>query len=61
MHADPEEDIHSWFRTRNFAEQQNVWVLGAHDCSVGEDIALGKKIEGSVVLNDWKTPLHTYL
>jgi glyoxylase-like metal-dependent hydrolase (beta-lactamase superfamily II) len=64
MHADPEEAIHSMFRTRAFAEQQNVWVLAAHDFSVGERIAPGmKEIEGLVMLNDWrekgwKAPLH---
>ncbi|ORY12000.1 beta-lactamase-like protein [Clohesyomyces aquaticus] len=55
MHADPDQAIDTMFRTKAFAEKDNVWVIGAHDFSVGEAIAPGKKlIEGLVLLNGWK-------
>ena len=71
MHADPEQAVDSIARVKQFAENQNVWVIGkslfteklvleltnegAHDFSVGNTIAPGKKnITGLVSLNDWK-------
>lgn len=55
MHAEPEIAVDTITRTKLFAEQENVWVIGAHDFSIGEAIAPGVKvIEGLVPLNDWK-------
>ncbi|KAF2658054.1 hypothetical protein K491DRAFT_653479 [Lophiostoma macrostomum CBS 122681] len=55
MHADPDVAIDTMTRTKAFAEQDNVWVLGAHDFSVGEAIAPGvEEIEGRVLLNEWR-------
>jgi glyoxylase-like metal-dependent hydrolase (beta-lactamase superfamily II) len=54
MHSDPEAAIDTIWRTRRFAEEANVWVIAAHDFSVGGSIALGKKeIEGLVGVNGW--------
>lgn len=54
MHSDPEQAIDTIWRTKAFAEKKNIWVIAAHDSSIGESIAPGKKeIEGLVRLNDW--------
>jgi hypothetical protein len=54
MHSDPEVAIESLFRTREFADKDNIWVVGAHDFSVGEGIKPGvKEIEGLVEINPW--------
>ncbi|KAF2121742.1 hypothetical protein BDV96DRAFT_482477 [Lophiotrema nucula] len=55
MHTDPEVAVDTIYRTRALAERSNVWVVGAHDHSVGDGIGPGKQeIEGLVLLNDWK-------
>jgi glyoxylase-like metal-dependent hydrolase (beta-lactamase superfamily II) len=55
MHADPEEALETTFRTREFALRDEVWVLAAHDFSVGESIQPGvTEIEGLVEVNDWE-------
>jgi glyoxylase-like metal-dependent hydrolase (beta-lactamase superfamily II) len=55
MHADPKEAIVTMTRAKAFSEKDNVWVLGAHDFSVGEAIAPGEKeIKGLVPLNEWR-------
>lgn len=54
MHADPEQAVDTMLRTRKFARQDNVWVVGAHDTSVGEGIKSGvNEIIGLVEMNDW--------
>ncbi|KAF2685681.1 hypothetical protein K458DRAFT_416903 [Lentithecium fluviatile CBS 122367] len=54
MHADPDVAIDTMRRTKAFSEKDNVWVIGAHDFSVGEALAPGEKnIQGLVLLNDW--------
>ncbi|KAF1946755.1 hypothetical protein EJ02DRAFT_450475 [Clathrospora elynae] len=54
MHADAEVAIDTIYRTREFAEKKNMWVLAAHDFSVGEGIQPGaKEIEGLVEINGW--------
>ncbi|KAJ4290872.1 hypothetical protein N0V90_010068 [Kalmusia sp. IMI 367209] len=54
MHADPEVAVDTMFRTREFAQKDNVWVMGAHDFSVGEALRKGEKeIEGLISINDW--------
>jgi glyoxylase-like metal-dependent hydrolase (beta-lactamase superfamily II) len=56
MHSDPETAIETIWRTRQFAQSEDVWVVGAHDFSVGEGIEEGKRvIEGLVEINAWKT------
>jgi glyoxylase-like metal-dependent hydrolase (beta-lactamase superfamily II) len=55
MHSEPEIAIESIWRTRKFAERDEVWVVAAHDYSVGESIEKGvKEVQGLVELNDWK-------
>lgn len=55
MHAEPDVAIDTIWRTRKMAERENVWVVGAHDFSVGEGIEKGKKVlEGLVEINGWK-------
>lgn len=67
MHSDPEQAINTIWRTRAFARKRNIWVIAAHDFSVGESIAPGKKeIEGLVEVNEWfatgwKKPAHACL
>ena len=56
MHSEPEMAVDTMWRTREFARRENVWVVGAHDFSVGEAIAPGVEvIEGLVSLNEWKS------
>ncbi|OAL46014.1 hypothetical protein IQ07DRAFT_590796 [Pyrenochaeta sp. DS3sAY3a] len=55
MHSDPDVAIDTIWRLRAFAGQNNVWVVAAHDFSVGENIEAGKRvIDGLVQINDWK-------
>ncbi|KZM22528.1 uncharacterized protein EKO05_0009602 [Ascochyta rabiei] len=55
MHTDPDTALDTIYRTREFAEKDNIWVVAAHDFSVGESIEPGvKEIEGLVALNDWR-------
>jgi glyoxylase-like metal-dependent hydrolase (beta-lactamase superfamily II) len=64
MHSDPEPALDTIYRTKEFAEKDNIWVVAAHDFSVGENIQPGvKEIQGLVQINDWrakkwKKPLH---
>ncbi|KAF1839702.1 hypothetical protein BDW02DRAFT_563756 [Decorospora gaudefroyi] len=54
MHADPEQAIDTMYRTREFERKENVWVIGAHDPSVGNGPRPGEKlIDGLVELNAW--------
>jgi glyoxylase-like metal-dependent hydrolase (beta-lactamase superfamily II) len=54
MHADPEQAIDTIFRTREFARNKNIWVIGAHDPSIGEGPKPGEKeINGLVEINGW--------
>ncbi|KAJ4384559.1 hypothetical protein N0V86_000159 [Didymella sp. IMI 355093] len=67
MHSDPEPALDTIYRTKEFAEKDNIWVVAAHDFSVGENIQPGvKEIQGLVQINDWrekewKKPLHEKL
>jgi len=55
MHSDPEPAIDTLYRTKAFAEKDNIWVVGAHDFSVGESIEPGvKEIQGLVAIDDWR-------
>jgi glyoxylase-like metal-dependent hydrolase (beta-lactamase superfamily II) len=55
MHSEPEIAIETIWRTRQFAERDEVWVVAAHDSSVGEGIGKGvKEIEGLVEIGAWK-------
>lgn len=55
MHAEPEAAIETIWRTRKLAEKDPVWVVAAHDSSVGEGIEKGVKvIEGLVDIGGWK-------
>jgi len=56
MHLEPAIAIETIWRTRKFAEREDVWVVAAHDYSFGECIERGvKEIKGLVELSDWKT------
>ncbi|KAF2011728.1 hypothetical protein BU24DRAFT_426820 [Aaosphaeria arxii CBS 175.79] len=55
MHLIPEVAIETVYRTRACAQRDNIWVIGAHDFSVGNEICSDRKvIEGLVSLDDWK-------
>lgn len=55
MHADPEVAVETIHRTRAFALRDNVWVMAAHDFSVGEALRKGEKeIEGLILINGWR-------
>ncbi|EDU49204.1 Lactamase-B domain containing protein [Pyrenophora tritici-repentis] len=54
MHVDPEQALDTIYRTREFARRENVWVIGAHDTSIGEGIQPGaKELTGLITINDW--------
>lgn len=67
MHTDPETALDTIFRTKAFAEKDNIWVVAAHDFNVGQNIEPGvKEVQGLVAINDWrkkkwKTPLREKL
>ncbi|KAF1362525.1 hypothetical protein EJ07DRAFT_106838 [Lizonia empirigonia] len=52
MHSDPEAVLDTIYRTKELAGKDNIWVVAAHDFTVGE--AIVKKIQGLVALNDWR-------
>ncbi|KAF3005105.1 hypothetical protein E8E13_010048 [Curvularia kusanoi] len=55
MHTDPEAAMDTIYRTREFALRDEVWVVAAHDFSVGQNVQPGvKEIEGLVMINDWR-------
>lgn len=58
MHVEPKTAIDTIWRTRAFAVKDNIWVLGAHDFSVGDALGKGKQgekeIEGLVMVNKWR-------
>lgn len=55
MHSDPETAIETIWRTRKFAERDDVWVVAAHDFSVGDGLERGVKvIEGLVDISGWR-------
>lgn len=64
MHSDPEPAVDTMYRTKEFAEKDNIWVVAAHDFTIGQSIEPGvKEIEGLIPINDWrekkwKNPLH---
>lgn len=67
MHSDPASALDTIYRTREFAKRENVWVIAAHDFSVGQNIRPGvKEIQGLISIDDWqerkrKKPLHEKL
>ncbi|KAF1920452.1 hypothetical protein BDU57DRAFT_439569 [Ampelomyces quisqualis] len=44
MHAEPEVAVQTMWRARKMAEREEVWVVAAHDFSVGEAIEKGVKV-----------------
>ncbi|KAJ8113369.1 hypothetical protein OPT61_g4483 [Boeremia exigua] len=55
MHTDPEIALDAIYRTKEFAERENIWVIAAHDFSVGQKIKPGvKEIQGLILVNDWR-------
>ncbi|EOA89864.1 uncharacterized protein SETTUDRAFT_104203 [Exserohilum turcica Et28A] len=55
MHINPEQAVDTMMRTREFARKAYVWVIGAHDATVGEGIVPGaREIEGLVEMNAWQ-------
>ncbi|KAH7095037.1 beta-lactamase-like protein [Paraphoma chrysanthemicola] len=55
MHGEPDIAIETIWRARKMAEQEEVWVIAAHDFSVGNALVEGKKeVEGLVEINEWK-------
>ncbi|KAF2427363.1 hypothetical protein EJ08DRAFT_355335 [Tothia fuscella] len=55
MHSDPDVAIDTMLRAKRCAEEENIWVVGAHDFSVVHVLGNGKEgVEGLVCLNDWR-------
>lgn len=55
LHSDPEVALETIWRTRAFAEHEDIWVLTAHDFTVGESITgNNEEVEGLIEVNDWK-------
>jgi glyoxylase-like metal-dependent hydrolase (beta-lactamase superfamily II) len=55
MHGDSEMAIDTMFRAKRCAEEDNIWVVGAHDFSIAD--AISPKTEaviGLVLLTDWR-------
>jgi glyoxylase-like metal-dependent hydrolase (beta-lactamase superfamily II) len=56
MHGDSEQAIDTMFRARRCAEEENIWVVGAHDFSISDSVAPGKlAVEGLVLLHEWRS------
>jgi len=55
MHGDPETAINSLFRAKRCAEEENVWVVAAHDFSVLDAVrAEVAEVHGLVLLTEWR-------
>jgi glyoxylase-like metal-dependent hydrolase (beta-lactamase superfamily II) len=55
MHSDPETAIDTMFRTKRFAEEENIWVVAAHDFSITNVVSSkAGSVEGLVLLTDWR-------
>ncbi|CAL5869140.1 uncharacterized protein PFLUO_LOCUS3368 [Penicillium psychrofluorescens] len=55
VHTDDDLAIDSIYRTREFAQRANCWVIAAHDSDIQTSLAAGQScVEGLVLLNDWK-------
>ncbi|KAF2827645.1 hypothetical protein CC86DRAFT_369733 [Ophiobolus disseminans] len=55
MHSDPEVAIETIWRTRKCAQREEVWVVAAHDFTVGKGIEKGvKELQGLVEINGWR-------
>tara|TARA_R110002003_G_scaffold184_6_gene14421 strand:- start:537 stop:1559 length:1023 start_codon:yes stop_codon:yes gene_type:complete len=55
MHSEPEVAVETIWRARKMAERDEVWVIAAHDFSVGMSVGEGKKeVEGLIEVNGWK-------
>lgn len=55
MHSDPETAINTIFRTKRCAEEENIWVVAAHDFSISDVVNPDTDaVEGLVLLTDWR-------
>ncbi|RMZ70254.1 metallo-beta-lactamase superfamily [Pyrenophora seminiperda CCB06] len=55
MHVEPEQAVDTIYRTREFARRDNVWVIGAHDTSIGDGIQPAtRELEGLIPINEWQ-------
>lgn len=55
MHGDPETAIDTMYRTKRCAEEENVWVVSAHDFSVREALSPNTdSLNGLYLLTDWR-------
>jgi glyoxylase-like metal-dependent hydrolase (beta-lactamase superfamily II) len=55
MHIDPDTAIDTMFRTRRCSEEENIWVVAAHDFSVKDCVSPNTDaIKGLVPLMDWR-------
>ncbi|KAH7558008.1 hypothetical protein BM1_05280 [Bipolaris maydis] len=56
MHVDPEQAVKTMLCTREFARKDNVWVIGAHDVTIGQKIRPGvKELTGLIDITNWQT------
>lgn len=54
MHAEPEVAVDMIWRARACAVRGEIWVMGAHDFSVGEGMGWEGEVEGLVEVNEWR-------
>lgn len=56
MHPESESSIDNIERCREWAKQENVWVVATHDATIARSIfgKEGAAIEGVVCLDGWK-------
>ena len=55
MHGDPDTAINTMFRAKRCAEEENIWVIGAHDFSVSKAVSPETNpVKGLVLLTDWR-------
>ncbi|KAJ5146756.1 hypothetical protein N7476_001706 [Penicillium atrosanguineum] len=55
VHIDDNLAIDTIYRTREFAQHVNCWVIATHDAEIQSSLAAGQNcVEGLVLLNDWR-------
>jgi glyoxylase-like metal-dependent hydrolase (beta-lactamase superfamily II) len=55
MHSDPDVAIDTMFRAKRCAEEENIWVVAAHDFSVADAVSPETDaVKGLVLLTNWR-------
>jgi glyoxylase-like metal-dependent hydrolase (beta-lactamase superfamily II) len=54
MHSDPETAIDTMYRAKRCAEDDHIWVVGAHDFTIVDSVSPKTgPVKGLVLLSDW--------